>query len=630
MNVFQSLSHNRIKISRIVVILLFVFTSTALLTAADYTIDSFNTTIEVTKHGYYDISEDVTLTFNVPKHGFYRTLPTFFPIEAEDRYIDARVTKISASDDRSVNYSNQGVVIRLGNADRTVTGTHDYSISYRYDIGEDRFDDRDEFYYNIIGVDWQEPIKETSFVVKFPQPVDKNNINFTRGLYGSIGSEGVDWSLDASNTIITGSVNRLEKGEAVTIKVNLPEGYYAKRPNYQAMFAPFALLLNLFVVFVAITWWKTYGKDKDLIVVPQYYPPKGLSPMDVGYIIDSHLDSHDVTSMLFYWADKGALTIVEDGKKLSFVKGSPITASLKHEQMLYDKFFALGKNGVVTEEDMSNGFSKVYMQVTEKISSYYSKDKRLDNKTSATKARLIALFAFVPILTLPLVLTLNYIGIATLIIGGVALGYMVLNTLLFYNMFRKWHIRKSVSKVMFFLILFILFLIFAVVLLVIAFMETTQHTISYIAIPIALLAILILSLFSIITTQRSVYGVEMLELILGLRDFIEKVELDELKRMIEKEPQFYYRILSFAIVLGLEKKWAKKFSSFTLEPPNWYSGNALLFNSLALSSMVHRCDSSVVSNLAPKGSQSGPGGHSFGGSGGFSGGGFGGGGGGAW
>jgi uncharacterized membrane protein len=196
--VFQSLSHNRIKISRIVVILLFAFTSTALLTAADYTIDSFNTTIEVTKHGYYDISEDVILTFNVPKHGFYRTLPTFFEIEAEDRYVDARVTKISASDDKSVNYSNQGVVIRLGNADRTVTGTHDYSISYRYDIGEDRFEDRDEFYYNIIGVDWQEPIETTAFVVKFPHPIDKSSINFTRGLYGSIGDEGVNWSLDAS------------------------------------------------------------------------------------------------------------------------------------------------------------------------------------------------------------------------------------------------------------------------------------------------------------------------------------------------------------------------------------------------------------------------------------------------
>lgn len=615
---------------KIILFASFLLFAIILLPAADYTIDSFDTTIEVTERGYYDISEKATLTFNVPKHGFYRTLPTYYNLPNEGTTIDARVTKIKASEDKEVNHYGQGVSIRLGNADRTVTGTKDYFISYRYDIGEDRFEDGDEFYFNIIGVDWAEPIKKTSFAVKFPKPVDKNKISFTRGVYGSVGNEGVTWSLDESNTIIRGTVNTLAEEEAVTIRVELPEGYYEARPNYQLMFAPFALVLTLFVLVVAIRWWFVYGRDKDLIVVPQFYPPTGLSPMDVGYIIDSQLDSHDVTSMLFYWADKGALTIVEEGKKISFVKGTPLTGAIKHEQMLYDKFFALGHGGVVTEKDMEKGFSKVYVQVTEKIGNHYKKDKRLDNKVSATKARLIALLTLVPIISLPLVITLNYVGISTLVIGGVGLIYMVINMLLCYTIFRKWHIRKTASKVMFFLVILILFLVFTVILLFIALMVTTQYTLSYIAVPIALLSINLLSLFSIITTQRSAYGVEMLELILGLRDFIEKVELDELKRMIEKEPQFYYRILSFAIVLGLEKKWAKKFSSFTLESPSWYSGDALLFNSLAISSMVRRCDSSVTTNLAPKGSSTGPGGHSSSGSGGFSGGGFGGGGGGAW
>ena len=322
MNVFQSLSHKKSNVKRTIIILCFVLFLVTLLPASDYTIDSFDTTIEVTKYGYYDIQEEVTLTFNVPKHGFYRNIPTYYQLSGEESSIKARVTRIKASDDKNVNTSLQGVVIRLGNADKTVIGTHDYAISYRYDIGEDRFPDRDEFYFNIIGVDWQEPIKETSFVLKFPKPIDKGNIFFTRGVFGSVGDDGGKWSLDATNTIISGTVNTLQEGEAVTIAVALPELYYDKRPNYQLMFAPFALILTLFVLVVAVKWWNRYGKDKDLIVVPQYYPPKGLSPMDVGYIIDSQLDSHDITSMLFYWADKGALTIIEEGKKLSLVKGT--------------------------------------------------------------------------------------------------------------------------------------------------------------------------------------------------------------------------------------------------------------------------------------------------------------------
>ncbi len=625
----QSLSQNKLSKRGIITLFLMVCVLT-FISAADYTIDSFDTIINVTEKGYYDIEEQAILTFNVPKHGFYRSLPTAFRINEEGSTLYARVSRIKASEEIDVSRSSQDVTIRLGSADKTVTGTHDYSLAYRYDIGEDRFDEYDEFYFNIIGVDWQEPIRRTTFTLKFPFPVNRENIYFNRGLYGSVGDKGVKWSIDSTSTIITGSVDTLFEGEAVTIRVELPQGYYVKRPNYQGMIAPFALILTLLVIGVAIRWWNIYGKDKQLIIVPQFYPPEGISPMDAGYIIDSSLDPHDVTSMLFYWADKGALTIIEDGKKLSFVKGKPLSGASSHEQFLYNKFFGLGNNGVVTEKDLTGEFFKVYTQVQQKVKSYYTKDRRLDNKVSMTKARLITLFTFVPILMLSLVITLNYVGVSTLMVAAVSLLYMIIDSVLFYTMFRKWHIRKSFSKMMFFLLFTIVFLVFTIVLLGIAYFVTNQQTLAFISIPIALVSILLLSLFSIITTQRSPYGVEQLEKVLGLREFIEKVELDELKRMIEKDPEYYYKILSFAIVLGLEKKWSKKFSSFTLEPPRWYSGDALLFNSMALSSMIHRCDTSLTANLAPKGSTTGPGGHSFGGSGGFSGGGFGGGGGGAW
>ena len=102
--------------------------------------------------------------------------------------------------------------------------------------------------------------------------------------------------------------------------------------------------------------------------------------------------------------------------------------------------------------------------------------------------------------------------------------------------------------------------------------------------------------------------------------------------MIEKDPQYYYHILSFAIVLGLEKKWARKFDSLTIESPSWYVGQHTAWNALMVSSMISRCNSSLISSVATAPASS-PGsrfgGSSFGG-GGFSGGGFGGGGGGAW
>jgi uncharacterized membrane protein YgcG len=623
--VYQSLSQNKkiIVVSTFILLFALFFVS-----AEDYSIDSFDSHITVTTKGYYDIVENAQLTFNVPKHGFYRTLPTMFTLDGEDS-INARVTKIKANEDLDVSKSSYSVVMRLGSADRTVTGEHDYAISYRYDIGEDRFTDKDEFYFNIIGTEWAVPLEKTTFTVEFPSPIDKDEIFFTRGLLGSTGNDGVTWSLDSSSQIITGQVDRLEVGEAVTIKVNLPEGYFTKRTNFQLIIAPFALILTLLALLLAYKWWREYGRDKNLVIVPRFTPPEDLSPLDAGYIIDGTLDIHDVTSMLFYWADKGSVTIVEEGKKFSFIKGNPLVDPSPYEQQLFTKFFALGSGGVVTEKDLKNDFIKVYAKIQLSIAKHYTNERSLESKESKSKARLTFLLAFIPVLTLPLVLTLNYIDSITLIIAGITFAYLIETSIVFQVAFSKWHIRKTFSKVMLFLLLLISFLVVAIILLVLAYVFTTERTLALWAVPIALASLFFFSLFTNITNKRSDYGVKKLEEIMGLRDFIERVELDELTRMIEKDPQYYYHILSYAIVLGLEKKWAKKFNSFTLESPRWYSGDQVIFNSLAVSAIVSRCDTSFASNLAPQGSSSG--GHiSSGFSGGSSGGGFGGGGGGAW
>ena len=139
---------------------------------------------------------------------------------------------------------------------------------------------------------------------------------------------------------------------------------------------------------------------------------------------------------------------------------------------------------------------------------------------------------------------------------------------------------------------------------------------------------------AVITKQRSPFGQRHLELILGLRDFINKVEIDQLNRMIKDDPQFYYRVLSFAIALRLEKKWAKKFESITLEPPTWYVGSSrATWNAIAVNSILSRTTStmgSVYKHIPSSGTGSRGFGGSFSGGRGFSGGGFGGGGGGAW
>ena len=133
--------------------------------------------------------------------------------------------------------------------------------------------------------------------------------------------------------------------------------------------------------------------------------------------------------------------------------------------------------------------------------------------------------------------------------------------------------------------------------------------------------------------SRTAYGNEMLGKLLGFRNFIRVSEVDRLEALVEQDPKYFYSILPYAYVFGLSDKWAKKFKSIAVEPPNWFYGSdyygAGMFNTVVFMSMLNNCTKSFAATV--KIPDSGSGGSSdFGGGGGFGGGGMGGGGGGSW
>jgi uncharacterized membrane protein len=147
-----------------------------------------------------------------------------------------------------------------------------------------------------------------------------------------------------------------------------------------------------------------------------------------------------------------------------------------------------------------------------------------------------------------------------------------------------------------------------------------------------ILAVIIVFLFARIMTAKSLKGVRTKVEILGFQEFINRVDADRLKRM---PPDTFEKFLPYAMVLGLENRWAKAFQGITQNQPTWYVGptpyvgfNAIFF---AVSMHAMATDAHQAFVAAPRASSggSGWGGGGFGG-GGFSGGGFGGGGGGAF
>lgn len=162
-----------------------------------------------------------------------------------------------------------------------------------------------------------------------------------------------------------------------------------------------------------------------------------------------------------------------------------------------------------------------------------------------------------------------------------------------------------------------------------------------IATPLALIAatgwtigIAISSIILIILTSkielRDTLGNEIFAELEGLKMYINTAEKHRIE--FHNDPEKYLgvfeKLLPYAIIFGLEKKWAREFEDMYKEPPSWYAGDISTFNTLVLANSISSVSRGIQTSSTPPSSHSSFGGSGF--SGGSSGGGFGGGGGGRW
>lgn len=148
----------------------------------------------------------------------------------------------------------------------------------------------------------------------------------------------------------------------------------------------------------------------------------------------------------------------------------------------------------------------------------------------------------------------------------------------------------------------------------------------------------IIIIFGFTIDKRSTTGNEIYYELEGLKMYINTAEKHRIE--FHDNPKKYLgifeQLLPYAMIFGLEKKWAKEFEDLYVEPPSWYEGNSnSLFNAYLLTNSLNHMNHQIVAHATPTNSANGfasshggSGGSGF--SGGSSGGGFGGGGGGSW
>ena len=616
----------------------------------DYVIDKYDINIIVNENNTFDVTETIDTYFNVPKHGIFRTIPLKNTIKRLDGTTSTNRTQIknvSVNAENSTSKEEGNYQIKIGSASETLTGEKEYIIKYTYNLGKDPVKDYDELYYNIIGNEWDTVIGNITFSITMPKSFDSSKLGFSAGRVGSTDSSKIKYSV--SGNTITGSYNGiLWENEALTVRCELPEGYFVGAGLDINLLNYIVYLFPIIFLIIAILLWYKFGRDDQVIETVEFYPPEGFNSLEVGFLYKGEAVNQDVTSLLIYLANKGYIKIVETEEKSLFSKAKGFKIiKLKdydgdnvNERLFLNGLFAMrrlntssAENSInqnttptleVTSADLYDKFYITMSNILLNINNKENKNKILE-KSASSKAKFIIfmIIATYCLITIPPVLEYGESSLlVALLFPGI--GFTVMFKMLLDPKLRNSSGNKLsyASVILFFLIWGLGFGGLPWAMMVLPALQ--QDSIYLIGYFVGIFCVLGMVVCLTYLPKRTSYGNEILGKIKGFKNFLETAEKDQLEAMVAKNPTYFYNILPYTYVLGVSDKWIKKFEVISMQAPTWYDGFDT-FDVATFGTFMNSTMSSAPSAMSYDSSSS-----SSDSGGGSAGGGSGGGGGGSW
>jgi len=549
---------------------------------ADERILSFHSEIVISQDSWIEVTETIRVRAegNRIRRGIYRDFPTEYYDRLGNRYeVDFHplaVLRNDASESfHSQNYRN-GVRTYFGSSDRFIDqGVHTYRFRYRASRMLGFFEEHDELYWNVTGFDWAFPIDEASATVRFNFDVPASDVSVT-AFTGPYGSSGSDYrsQVDADGVAQFAANSPLSELNGLTIVVMWPKGFVAAPTIIQRTGWILKDNLNLLIVLAGFAGMLAY-----YIPVWRRY---GKDPEE-GVLVTRYEppEGFSPASLRYirqmYYDDKVMTAAVVN----LAVKGYLRINDLGSEHTLFKLDPELGAPPLAAgEQELYESLFKDGKRVVlEEDNHELLGGARSAHRKSLGQDYKSHYFRLNGLLNIPAILIVLAATLLALAIGG----------------------RPS-----------------------------------FVVIAVVVLMFLTMVMFAIIMKRPTMRGRQILDQMLGFKDYLEVAEKYELnlRNPPEKTPQLFEAYLPYALALGVEQRWAEKFAAVldaVRAPdgrgyqPDWYSGSWDNSNMRTnISSMSSGLDSAISSSVTPPGSSSG------GGGGGFSGGGGGGGGGGGW
>ena len=582
----------------------------------NFTIINYNVRLELGRdrnnHSTLKTTETITADFPPDQnHGITRQFVKKYDGHATNFTLE------SVKDEHGVDleYHQNGNTLRVGNKNAYVSGTKTYVITYTQRDVTRYYSDtqKDEFYWNAIGVDSPVPVVSATVTLKLDAALAGKAKTNIQCYYGALQAKntcestvsGAEYSLRANN---------LGRYQGVTIALGFEPGTFAayqpslreRLPNIilTGMAAMFGVGIVV-LAFCSRKWKKKFAEElaqaaaiRRQPVAPEYVPPADRSVVESIAVLGWHNFGKALSAQVVDWAVRHIIEIRQTGTgkhDYMFVVKKSFAGTTKHERTLAASIFG---------NDLAVGTERTFRQIKQKS---YSVSSRFLSLCRRIKR-----------------------------------GELFLYSRKEVSFYTAWLSASLAFVVAIFLII-----------LWLSGDDAEGGNISPLAaIACAGAAILNVAIAAIMSrcaqNRLSVQGEELKRYLRGLKLYINAAEADQLRMLQSPEGadkvgdvasdngalvRLYERCLPYAIIFGCEREWNKRLGQLyeeLNESPDWITaGDVSLGVNIAILSQLTSDFSEIgASSMVSSVSSS----SNFGGSsgGGFSGGGGGGGGVGGW
>ena len=459
--------------------------------------------------------------------------------------------------------------VAITDAAKLSEGAHEYTIKYKIREYEDRDAAKDMFYFNVLLPEWKQPIGKVSISVSFPEDFPFDDMHCYAGQYGVQDvNNKIAFDAKESEHIVTVNGEKIPENFGITLKAQLPEGYWENELDGNWSLAAIILVMAG-VSLLLLLLWVIGGKDPKVRKQTVTKPIEGLSPVELGYVFNSEVRTRDVLHMILQFAQKGYLSISEyEPKRYRIIKGKRPVGEEKMYRSAYGILFEDVYKGRAVEMDkIPARLEKIRASIENDVAAGFTSN---DDSPFTPMSR-----------------TFRYVGAAVLGVGlalanglsyfygyqdpkyleSVIIGAAAAFASLMLCKVIDQKDSSSTSAGIFAEIMSSLMI--ALPVLYAAYRVSANTGKPVIGIPLVAASAFAVFLI-VIMRARGKNNAVLVSRIRRLRNFIYHPTPKELLENHLADDQYYYDMMLYALAFGAEESWAISFLTLEVPEPEWY------------------------------------------------------------